>query len=133
MDKQLTSRSKQPLTQYKYGVKYTVKTPDQKYEIDGDTAQKLADVLISPDIPKFIKFRTEQGQVVLNVSSIMGISLDEAMAKQLINFMKQLPTYGVDYKNPDQMYSLYRGKRLEGGNHYADRATFDYYYHQAVR
>lgn len=131
MDKQLTSPSKQAaLTQYKYGVKFTVKTPDQEYEIDGETAQKLSDVLVSSDPPKFIKFKTEQGLVVLNIASIMGISLDEKQAKELIAFMKKVPSYGIDYSDKEKLFTFYRGNRLSAGNHYAEQQIFNYYYDQ---
>lgn len=138
---QLTSQSRAvvtPITLYKKGVNFTIKTPSNEYEIDGDTAQKLTDELLT-NSAKFIKVKTTQGQVLLNASSIMSVAVDDTLARdtqkrlerEIANIIesKQLSRDQVVKDNEEVRDYLYDAVNRDGllkSRGFVNRDLFDY-------
>jgi hypothetical protein len=81
-------QSNAPLTRFERAVVFTLKTPGADYAIDQTTAEKLSALLLSSTETKFVKVQTAQGQAVLNISSIMAITVNERSVIGTLAFLK---------------------------------------------
>lgn len=140
-----TLRNKTSLTIYDEGVTFTVKTPSGDYDVDHTTAAKLSDLLVSPGETKFVKIKTSQGQIVLNISSIMAVAVDERSVKGVLAFIRaktlevarerDIDVPKVLRDDPDIIdwffarYPTWASARLLPR---VDRGVFEYYFRKAV-